>query len=636
VRAIRVWILLLAAAPAYASLPPGITSKALPDNVVLYERAASAQQLPSFWDSFFDLFRIQKDRTMPLPFRRSIALLVGIGNYRYLTPHLEYTARDVEKMRDYLLGEGGFDAVYVMDERATPQLLDSYMMDKLPSLLAKEDRFLFYFSGHGGDPGGGYPLLQFRDAQPGQWGHDVLRVDQFQLWSNRSTAKHMLFIFDSCFAGEALAEPKEGNTEAGSIAELSANGNRTVVTAGTAEQRAWMLKLSSDNGYSIFTDALLRALRDGAADRKNRGFVTIEQAVAEAQVQLAEVTRKLGPGHEMKPQPAPIDPRRKGTFVFLNPKAQKPSIPPGDATFIGVTVAKGVGPEQNADLELAFWKSVEPLKDPELYAQVCQHFHNGIFCPIAHKLIDQLKSVAPAALASASLTELERLAGQKVRGALTQLGKAYESGIQGAPKDPKAAIKYYAQAADLGDGDAAYRLGEIYWFGRQGISADMTEAARWYRNATDLGNASGMASLAVMYANGTGGLAKDERKAGELCQKAADLGDAHAMGNLGVMYEQGKGGLAKDERKAVELYEKAADLGDADGMAYLGDMYEHGKGGLSKDERKAVELYQKAVDLGDGWAMVKLGVMYEGGEGGFAQNEKRSNYIRRLPISAAL
>src|SRR5690349_10356972 len=112
----RLLILVFAVVSAHASLPPGVTTKVLPDNVILYEKQPGAQQLPSLWDTFFGLFRIQKDRRVSLPFGRSVALLVGIGNYRHLEPRLEYANKDVEKMRDYLLAEGGFDAVYVMDE----------------------------------------------------------------------------------------------------------------------------------------------------------------------------------------------------------------------------------------------------------------------------------------------------------------------------------------------------------------------------------------------------------------------------------------------------------------------------------------------------------------------------------------
>src|SRR5688572_21593890 len=143
----------------------------------------------------------------------------------------------------------------------------------------------------------------------------------------------MLFIFDSCFAGDAVA--KDSYREAVvSVAQLSANGSRTVVTAASANQRAWMLKKSSDVGYSVFTDELIKALREGTADKGNRGFVTIRQAVAEAEVRLAAIAADLG--QEMKPEVESISSTRTGTFVFLNAKAEKPDMPEGDRTSMGL------------------------------------------------------------------------------------------------------------------------------------------------------------------------------------------------------------------------------------------------------------------------------------------------------------
>jgi TPR repeat protein len=617
-------LIFFALRPVAAAVPAGVTVKPLPDGVVLYERPSVAQ-MPSFWDSFFDLFRIRRDPRMSLSFQRSVALLIGIGNYKYLTPRLEYVSKDVERMRDYLLTEGGFDAVYVMSERATPQMLDSYMSDKFRGILGKEDRLLFYYSGHGSDAGGGHAFLQFQEARPEEWSHDVLRVDQYQVWSDLIPAKHVLFIFDACFAGEAIGKAAYNETGA-SISELSANGSRTVVTAGTAEQKAWMMKLSSDNTYSVFTEGLLRSLR-GAADPKKRGFLTIEQAVADAQVQVADMTRKLGPGHEMKPQPAAIRPIiYKGTFVFLNPQAQKPALPEDDARFLGVTVAKGTDPGLDKELELVFWKSVESLKDRDLYEQVCKRWPDGTFCPVARKLIEQLKAALPppSDIEKASLDELKRYAESGLLAAVTQLGKAYESGVRGAPQDVQAAIGYYTRAANLGDGEAASRLGTIYYWGRKGVPVDLVMAVGWYQTGVRQNNPECINALGSMYIYGKGGLVKDERKAVELYQKSADLGDAGGMASLGLAYELGKGGLAKDERKAVELYQKSADLGDADGMANLGMAYEYGKGGLDKDERKAAELYQKSADLGESVGMTNLGAMYADGKGGLAKDERKA------------
>jgi len=332
---------LLGLASAAAAVPPGVKISKFADHITLYERSAAVQTVPSFWELFFQLFRVPPGTRANFPFGRSVSVLVGVGNYKYLTPKLEYVSKDVERMRDYLLTDGGFDAIYVMDEGTDPQAVDTFMTDELPKRLGMEDRLLFYYSGHGADPGGGHPVLQFQKAQPNQWSQTVvLRVDQFEIWSAVIKAKHVLFIYDACMAGEAVA--KESRDDArDTISELSANGSRIVVTAGTAEQKAWVMKVSAENQYSIFTAALLSALRDGTSDLRNRGFVTIDQAVAEAGIKLAFTTRRLGPGHEMKPVPVSVDPTRKGTFVFLNSKATGPAISQTDLLAMGLTVAKG-------------------------------------------------------------------------------------------------------------------------------------------------------------------------------------------------------------------------------------------------------------------------------------------------------
>jgi TPR repeat protein len=618
--------------PALAAIPSGVVKKPVPGhaNITLFERP-STQTLPSFWESFCRLFRLPNGTRLDLPFQRSIAVLVGIGHYQYIIPKLEYVSKDVEKMRDYLLGNGGFDAVYVMDEGVSPETVETFMSDEMPQILQPNDRLLFYYSGHGADPGTGRPVLQFQQAKPGQWGQNVLRVDEYEQWSGLLKAKHVLFLYDACTAGEATI-PKGAKEETqAAVTELSANGSRIVVTAGTAKQRAWVVRESSDSQYSIFTEALLRVLRDGTAESKRRGYITIGQAVEDAGVLLADMTRHLGPGHEMNPDPVKIDGTHTGTFVFLNPNADRPTIPQGDILAMGMTVPKGAGgADLDKEMELASWKSIEGLDDPQLYARFCEEFPNGLFCAAARKRMEKMKPPAPSVIPAAqdltklNIAELNDLANRGSREALTQLGKAYESGLQGAPTDLQASIRFYKRASDLGYGTASYRIGEIYYYGRQGVPKDELQAVDWYRKAADLGDGPSMFSLGFMYELGQGGLPKDDAQAVSWYRKAADAGDGHGMASLGLMYEQGLGGLPKDDAQAASWYRKAADAGAGRGMANLGVMYENGRGGLPKDDAKAVSWYRKAVDAGDGRGMANLGGMYEDGRGGLPKDDAQA------------
>ncbi len=624
-------LVLIVLIPAFATTPSGVTKKPVPGhpNITLYERPSAAQAMPSFWVSFFQLFRIPRGTSVVLPFQRSVAVLVGIGHYQFITPRLEYVSKDVEKMRDYLLGDGGFDAVYVMDEGVSPDVVKIFMADELPQILKPNDRLLFYYSGHGADPGTGRPVLQFQQARPGQWGQNVLRVDEYEQWSGLLKVKHALFLYDACTAGEAT-QAKGGKDETrAAVAELSGNGSRIVVTAGTAKQQAWVVKESSDNQYSIFTEALLRVLRDGTAESKRRGFITIDQAVGDAGVQIGDMTRHLGHDHEMSPYLVKFDSStRTGTFVFLNPNADKPNLDQGDIVTMGIASdPKGVeGTDLEKARELAEWNSIEPLNDLQLYMRFCEEFPAGLFCAVARKRLEKLKETASTAeptqdLTKLSVAQLRSLADNGSRAAFTQLGKVYESGLQGAPEDLPTSIEFYKRASDLGDGSAGFRIGQIYDFGRKGVPKDDVQAVSWYRKAADAGDGQGMANLGVMYAYGLGGLPKDDVQAASWYRKAAEAGSGKGMDGLGYMYQSGQGGLPKDDVQAVSWFRKAADAADAGGMTDLGAMYGSGRGGLPEDDVQAVSWFRKAADAGSGAGMAYLGLNYEKGEGGLPKDE---------------
>ena len=163
----------------------------------------------------------------------------------------------------------------------------------------------------------------------------------------------------------------------------------------------------------------------------------------------------------------------------------------------------------------------------------------------------------------------------------------------------KEALPFFRKAAEGGNSAAAAYLGRIYEKGLGGVPKDELQALSWYRKGADAGDARGMSGLGVMYAKGLGGLPKNEMQAVSWYRKAADAGNSYGMFHLGFMYENGHGGLPKDDTQAVSWYRKAADAGDAYGMFRLGLMYENGRGGLPKDDVQAVNWYRKAAALGN-------------------------------------
>ncbi len=303
--------------------------KTIEDGVQLYQRPGIAAATPSFWDEFKSMFNFWNPPPT-LPFQRSIGFLVGVSDYK--NPgfkKLPGVENDLDDMCRYLLSKGGFDLVYVArGPAATPKTINYYMMDFFHDArnLGANDRLLFYFSGHGADDEGGDPYLLFGGASPGNFGDEqVLPVDSWEKWSNRVPAKHALFIFDACVAGEAMPK-SNGETEKeraqGLLATLSGDGSRTVVTAGTLDQATWYANEKS-LGYSVFTNSLLAVLQSD----QSGPLMSIDEAVEKA----AQITAAYT--HDRKVAPAIPDVRRyetskrSGRFAFLNPNANDRSLP---------------------------------------------------------------------------------------------------------------------------------------------------------------------------------------------------------------------------------------------------------------------------------------------------------------------
>lgn len=305
----------------------GVKETHQPDGVLRFDRPPGIQ--PSYWQLLFDLFRWKPAKTPP--FRRSVAFLAGVGRYDYLKPQLPFVESDLTELRTFLLSDGGFDTVFeVRNDKVRRSLIEDYMVNKFSvesRQLGKDDRLLFYYSGHGADKEGVVGYLQFSKATQGNFaGDEVLPVRQFQEWAKFNVAKHLLIILDACASGLAVSAQGEASQEA-LLNALSGEGSGFLLTAGTGDQKAWQVQFYR-KGYSVFTRALLDALRDGAAAPDSTGLLTINEVEAHARKYIGQFEAEEG--HRMDPQLWPLSRRNgwaKGTFVFLNAKARNPQIP---------------------------------------------------------------------------------------------------------------------------------------------------------------------------------------------------------------------------------------------------------------------------------------------------------------------
>jgi hypothetical protein len=256
------------------------------------------------------------------PFGKSVAFLVGVSRYEYLSPQLPFVKNDLELLREFLLKKGGFDEVFVAaDHAANAGLVLDYMSNNRMK-LQKEDRLLFYYSGHGADMGSTTGYIQFSKAKPGELDiNNYLGINECVQWSKRlKDVKHILFIYDCCVSGLAFTHKSGAADSKGEIlSTLSGNGSRTVITAGTADERTFGV----DN-HSVFTKAFLDALN---TSQNINGFMTMNEIFAKIERRVKDFAGQ----YEKK-----ITPRRweleedkyRGTFLFVDSSAKGIELPP--------------------------------------------------------------------------------------------------------------------------------------------------------------------------------------------------------------------------------------------------------------------------------------------------------------------
>jgi localization factor PodJL len=120
-------------------------------------------------------------------------------------------------------------------------------------------------------------------------------------------------------------------------------------------------------------------------------------------------------------------------------------------------------------------------------------------------------------------------------------------------------------AANLGYAPAQRRLGKLYEDGGAGVPKDEAEGRRWTQRAAANGDPRGMHNLGLDYYEGTGGV-KNMAVAAQWFQRAAELGLRDSQYNLARFYEAGLG-VKQDLPLAYKWYLIAGRAGDTEAAA---------------------------------------------------------------------
>lgn len=272
----------------------------------------------NIYDFFFDDSR----------FNKSYALVIGIGNYNSEWGTLEAPAKDAMRIRDYLIHEAGFDYVITLtDSKASAQRIKQLMIEHFPERVKQDDRFLFYFSGHGtqrkiAKSTLGYLVLQSSIKRAYS---NMISMNDIHEWDLLlSPAKQTLFILDSCFSGLAGIQRKSAALLEKKLDRLAQFGHH-LITAGTANEES-ISSIPRWNG-SLFTNAFLKGV-SGAADSQTEeyskdGVVSLKELMKyiedtiDNELVLLNKEKAGNTKFKMTPQISDLHTSNKGEFFFI-------------------------------------------------------------------------------------------------------------------------------------------------------------------------------------------------------------------------------------------------------------------------------------------------------------------------------
>ena len=331
-----------------------------------------------------------KDGRELLRYGKSYALLIGVSDYQRRSgwKDLDTVSKELDQV-EKALEAVGFQKIVRVDNPDEDALRKAFDKFKDDYGFHKDNRLLFFFSGHGHTDQDGAGYLVPSDApHPRKNQTNFLRkalpmVDILAL-ARKIKARHVLFLFDSCFSGSVFREKGTLPDEPPHITKLTARPVRQFITAGSAGETV--------PAKSTFTPAFADAIRYGKGDLDGDGYVTGMELGVHLE---AEVSRYV----DQTPQFGKIDEYElaQGDFVFVldDKRAQEPK-----------PVLRMAGVERSKPLdntagnlspavdpaELRFWDSVEESKDSEMYQAYLDTYPKGRFVRLARIMVKKLES----------------------------------------------------------------------------------------------------------------------------------------------------------------------------------------------------------------------------------------------------
>ncbi|MBW1763753.1 MAG: caspase family protein [Deltaproteobacteria bacterium] len=201
-------------------------------------------------------------------YSKKYAVSIGIDDYRYW-PKLGNARNDAFAM-EQLLKSLGYTIFHLYDRQATKDNIQSMLVDIIGSKADINDSVVIFYAGHGQtldlDNGQSLGYIVPVEGKTTEYG-TMISMTNLLDWSRVIKAREMLFIMDSCYSGTGkLSDISLKETSSGECK------SRQIITAGQKDQQVFD---STEKGvrHSVFTNLLIEAIADRAADSDNDGLV---------------------------------------------------------------------------------------------------------------------------------------------------------------------------------------------------------------------------------------------------------------------------------------------------------------------------------------------------------------------------
>jgi hypothetical protein len=258
----------------------------------------------------------------------SYALLIGESQYTNGWSNLGSIPGELRKVEQILKSQGfTVEKSSNLNSRQLKnrfeRFIDKYGFDE-------NHRLLFFYSGHGHTRKDKGYIVPVDAANPNFDETGFLRkaveMNQILTWMRRIEAKHVLFLFDSCFSGtvfKARDLPKVPRQ----ISQAANEPVRQFITAGSANETV--------PAKSVFAPVFVDALRYGFGDMNKDGYVTGQELGL-------HMWNKVPQHTEQTPQYGKIKDYElsRGDFVFVVGGAAQPSISPVPVPIAPVQISK--------------------------------------------------------------------------------------------------------------------------------------------------------------------------------------------------------------------------------------------------------------------------------------------------------